>query len=261
MKLIFLGTGPAEAIPRAGHTDALCVDARKPKSKSRRGRSSALLQFEDKNILIDASPDFLAQAIREKIEKIDMVLLTHAHVDAVGGLAELQVWLKKRNSSPIPICGQPQTISAVKKDIGPKLRAITVNAFEKINFGKIFAILIPVRHGVRPLPTSGFLFEKIIFYASDMESMGPRAARAVRDTKTVILDGAFWRKKMLRGHLTALETIKLASKLHPQKLLITQSGHTYPPHNMAQRELVKIVKKNNCRFAVQLSYDGLHLEL
>ena len=94
IKLTILGSGPAIAIPRPGHRDRTCREARKPGSRSRRMRSSILIKYRGRNILIDIGPDILEQLELAKIKKPDAALLTHAHSDAAGGIDDLALFLR-----------------------------------------------------------------------------------------------------------------------------------------------------------------------
>lgn len=261
MQLIFLGTGPAEAIPRAGHTDALCADAQKPESKSRRGRSSALLQAGGKNILIDASPDFLAQAEREKIERIDAALLTHSHSDATGGLVDLGKWLASFKLDPVPLYGHPETLDWIKKRIPKNLLPKPVLPYAEEKIENLSILFLPVSHGVKPLAAYGFFFENKLFYASDMEAMEDKGIKMIKGTPVAVIDGTFWDKQILRGHMSAAQSLEFGKKINPQKLFLTQSGHTFPPFDAACRLFGQMVKNKNCAFDAQLAYDGLKIKI
>lgn len=261
MKITFLGTGSSRGIPREGHRDLLCRTARRRGSKSRRGRSSTLLQVKGKNIIIDVSPDFLAQAKREKLKKIDAILITHAHDDAYGGLSDLGKWIKLIRHMAIPLYAHASTLLAIKKHIPPAVLPVRVPEFHTAKVAGIKVRFIPVNHGVHHIATFGFLFDKNLFYASDMDGASERAKKIIRGAKTLILDGAFWERRMIPGHFPAPETIAFAKKLNPKKLIITQSGHTYPPHERAARELQKIARKQKCTFPVLLAYDGMKLKI
>jgi len=85
MKITFLGTGTSHGVPTL---DCMIDDhARCRKNvcqlstcdpKHSRTRSSIFVEWEGKNILVDASLDFRQQALREKIMRLDAVLITHA---------------------------------------------------------------------------------------------------------------------------------------------------------------------------------------
>ncbi|UZJ56234.1 hypothetical protein CBS101457_005554 [Exobasidium rhododendri] len=113
-RVIFTGTGTSSQVPAVGcvlrdpnSTSApciTCVDAMRPGSKNRRGctsaaivgRSSKLADAEESLILIDCGPTFNSSALRyfpsQGLRKIDAILLTHAHADAILGLDSLRGW-------------------------------------------------------------------------------------------------------------------------------------------------------------------------
>lgn len=257
MKLTILGSGSSKGIPRTGHRDPLCSDARRSGSKSLRRRSSALIEHAGKRILIDVSPDFISQMRLGRITKIDAVLITHAHADAVGGLRKFGIWARFLHHTPVPIFAHPDTIRRIQRSLPEALVPKPVRPFQKINIAGIPIRFIPVRHGVRGIATYGFLFGKNLFFASDMDGTSPRAVRLIQGVRTAVLDGAFWNYKRLRGHFAVPETLAFAQKIRPRRLIITQTGHSFPPHHLAEREIRRLAKKINCTFTVQLAYDGM----
>ena len=69
--------------------------------KDVRTRSSVLLQINNKNILIDCSPDFRQQMLRSKISKIDAILFTHEHSDHTAGLDDVRPISFRHGKIPI----------------------------------------------------------------------------------------------------------------------------------------------------------------
>ena len=55
MKITFLGTGTSQGIPVIGSTHPVCLS---DNPKDKRLRTSALIQWNNKNIVIDCGPDF-----------------------------------------------------------------------------------------------------------------------------------------------------------------------------------------------------------
>src|ERR1700674_730959 len=86
-RLTVLGSGTSMGVPTIGCDCAVC---RSSDSHDRRTRPSVLLEYNDKVVLIDTTPDFLEQAIRERIRKIDAVLYTHTHADHILGSDDLR---------------------------------------------------------------------------------------------------------------------------------------------------------------------------
>lgn len=86
MEILFLGTSAAWGIPEIGCNCPACREAHQ-NPKWRRTRTSILLKSQS-TILIDPTPDLRCQLLKHKIDKIDAVIITHAHPDHFLGLDE-----------------------------------------------------------------------------------------------------------------------------------------------------------------------------
>jgi phosphoribosyl 1,2-cyclic phosphate phosphodiesterase len=124
MKIIFLGTGTSHGVPPLdcmihGHLDCRKNVCRLSETDPRhaRTRSSILIEWDNTNILIDVSLDFRQQALREKIGRIDAVLITHCHADHIGGLPDLRSYTI-RNGAPLPVYGSPESMDAIRRSFG-----------------------------------------------------------------------------------------------------------------------------------------------
>lgn len=256
MEFIVLGSGPSEAIPRTGCRCSACLSAQRPRSKSRRTRSSILLTRDKKKILVDCGPDFEKQLKREKIETVDSVLLTHGHTDAVGGLKKLP------QDGAIKIFAEKQTLKYVKRVYGkiPKKQIIKPGRTFKIFSLKIAPFR--VKHALREktFPTLGFKIGPLV-YASDVSSIPGPSEKYLKNARVLFLDGAMWLNKKMVWHLSVEQAIDLAKKFHAKKLYLTQIGHGYPPHEIAQKEIISYCQKNKIKFPVVLAYDGLKIKI
>jgi phosphoribosyl 1,2-cyclic phosphate phosphodiesterase len=192
MILRFLGTGPADAIPRAGHTDPACVDARRG-GKSKRRRSSALVTTRTTAVLIDAGPDVLEQLAEARPKKIDAVLLTHIHADATGGLPLLNRWVEDRSfSTKLPVLTDRKTAARLAGYYPhlEYLQFVTIKPFDRVNVGDMSILPFAVEHG--DVPCFGYRFGADFAYASDMSGLPAASAKAIKGLPTLILDGAFY---------------------------------------------------------------------
>jgi phosphoribosyl 1,2-cyclic phosphate phosphodiesterase len=96
-KLTFLGTGTSQGVPMIGCSCDVCSSA-DPRDK--RLRSSVLVDYAGKRILVDAGPDFRQQMLRAGVSHLDAILLTHNHKDHTGGLDDIRAfnYLEKKAS-------------------------------------------------------------------------------------------------------------------------------------------------------------------
>ncbi len=61
-------------------------------AKDKRLRSSIMVQSETTTIVVDTTPDFRYQMLRENVKKLDAILYTHPHKDHVAGLDDIRAF-------------------------------------------------------------------------------------------------------------------------------------------------------------------------
>lgn len=263
MRLLFLGTGSAGAIPRAGHRDTVCQAARKPKAKSRRQRSAVLLSDQGSVILIDAGPDIDQQLKKAKPKNLDAVFITHGHMDAVAGLKKLDAWLGKNFlGSTIPYFTDRRTASKLEQMFGtPKnLKFVFLKSFEKQKIKSLVVMPFPVHHSFdHKIKTFGFLFGKNLAYASDTRGFPIKSKKLVKGVDTLILDSAMYFRSGIPTHLTVDASMALGAELGVKNLILTQLGHSFPPHEEAKKEVQKFFKKQNLKWPkkIILAFDEM----
>ena len=87
MKIRILGCGGSFGSPLAWNRNGN-ININNPKNF--RSRSSILLTINNKNLLIDTSPDLRQQLYDAKCTNIDAVLYTHIHSDHTSGLPDMR---------------------------------------------------------------------------------------------------------------------------------------------------------------------------
>ena len=103
MKITFLGTGTSVGVPSIGCHCEVC-ESTDPRDK--RLRSSILIKTNEQSLLIDCGPDLRQQCLREGIESVDAVLITHPHADHIMGLDDLRRFTPKAEDT-LPIYAGP----------------------------------------------------------------------------------------------------------------------------------------------------------
>ena len=122
MRLRILGCGTSTGVPKIGNDWGRC-DPDEPRNS--RLRSSILFESAGKRLLVDCGPDLRQQLLAAEINRLDAVIVTHAHGDHCHGIDELR---------PVSqAIGQPVAIHA-RPDVLAELQLRFAYAFERSEF-------------------------------------------------------------------------------------------------------------------------------
>ncbi|QGN06335.1 MBL fold metallo-hydrolase [Halorhabdus sp. CBA1104] len=180
MEVTLLGTGDTTGTPTVGCDCAVCHRARNPEPSLRdkldtrgveigprgveRTRFSLHIRNEhtDETLLIDASPDFRRQFLREDFDPPDAALITHVHFDHLDGLGNAYRLCREL---PVYASGvvDPETGQSVAEHVRDRydyLDPLDVRArqpFESFSVCGLTIRLVPVDHP--PLDTYGVVVE------------------------------------------------------------------------------------------------------
>jgi phosphoribosyl 1,2-cyclic phosphate phosphodiesterase len=252
MRLTFLGTGTSTGVPIVGCGCPVCTST---SACDKRTRPSLLLEYAGRSIVIDTTPDFRAQALREKVQRVDAVVFTHAHADHVLGLDDVRPYYF-RQQDPIPIYADLRCMES--------LRRIFTYIFEHdYPYGGILKVdphlidgpfelwgetLTPltVLHG--DLPVLGFRFRKVA-YVTDFSTVPESTLPILEGLDVLILDAL--RHKPHPTHSTVENSLALVERLKP-----AQAYFTHIAHELGHEETNAMLPAN-----VRLAYDGLKIEL
>lgn len=246
-ELLFLGTGPTGGIQKRG--------------KSGRLESSVLIKTDRGRILIDVSRHFKKQ--NKQIKRLDAIMITHAHRDAVGGLAQLHRWMKskRRNSDKIPLYALEKTIKKIGKQFKRTdyLNFTAINPFLSFKLFDITVLPFSVKHSIQKgFPTVGYKLnfpDKFsLIYAPDVGGWDKKTEKILKSPDLLIIDGAMWGKKMI-AHLDIKEVLPRICSWPVKKIIFTQIGKTAPPYDIMNREIKKL-----CPRALP-AHDGLVINI
>ncbi len=252
MTLTFLGTGTSTGVPIVGCHCSTCASS---DPHDQRTRSSILLEFDGRVVVIDTTPDFRQQALREKIERLDAVVFTHTHADHVFGLDDVRVF-NLRQKQAIPIYADNRSLQDIRRIFSyvfeAKYAAGGLPQFDPHLIDGPFElwgerlIPLPVFHG--ELPVLGFRFRRAA-YITDFSTIPESTLAMLGDLEILILDAL--RHKPHPTHSTLEHSLGLVRLLKPQRAFFTHIAH-----EMAHESTNTTLPPN-----VSLAHDGLRLPL
>ena len=95
-----------------------CEVCRSADRRDGRLRTAAMVECGSRRIVIDAGPDFRYQMLREGVNRLDAILLTHMHKDHTGGIDDVRAFnfVDYPTIHTMHIYGNEPTIDAVRHD-------------------------------------------------------------------------------------------------------------------------------------------------
>src|SRR6476659_2475350 len=89
LKITFLGTGTSTGVPMIACGCEVCTSRN---TKDKRLRPSVMIESGRTTVVVDTTPDFRYQMLREKVKHLDAVLFTHPHKDHIAGLDDVRAF-------------------------------------------------------------------------------------------------------------------------------------------------------------------------
>ena len=253
MKITFLGTGTSCGVPFIGCDCEVCTST---DTHDKRLRCSALLEIEDKHILIDCGPDFRQQMLTVPFHKLDGVLITHEHYDHVGGLDDLRPYMKfgevnvyaedfcaTHLEERIPYCFTPKE----KRYPGvPAINLIRIEPHKPFSIEGIEVMPLRVMHG--QLPILGFRIGNLA-YITDMKSIDNGEYEYLKGVETLVVNAL--RHKEHRTHQTVEDAIAFSRRIGATSTYFIHMSHDVGLHATEESKLPE---------GFHYAYDGLEVE-
>ncbi|MFN3556838.1 MAG: MBL fold metallo-hydrolase [Bacteroidales bacterium] len=247
-----LGTGTSQGIPVVACPCRVCTSAN-PRDK--RLRTSILIETPYNTIVVDAGPDFRQQMLRENIQKLDAVFVTHNHKDHTAGLDDVRAfnWIQKK---PMEVFARPSVLESLKKDYDyafeenkyPGAPDINLNALsgKSFFFGEDRIIPIDAMHA--QMPVYGFRIGNFS-YLTDANAIKAEELDKMRGSEVVVINAL--RKQKHHSHFNLQEAIQLINELKPAKGYLTHISHQMGLHDEVNAELPS---------GIELAWDGLNIQ-
>lgn len=253
MKLTFLGTGTSQGIPVIGCTCEICTSA---DVKDNRLRTSAMLEVNQKIIVIDTGPDFRQQMLRAKPNMVNAVVYTHEHKDHIAGMDDIRPFNFKSGKA-LDIFASNQVITALKRDYHYVFNEFRYPGVPEVNLHEIngnqaFEVegvkIIPIKLLHYKLPVLGYRVNNVA-YITDASYISDSEKEKLKNLDVLVLNAL--RKKKHISHFNLDEALEVARELNPKRTFLTHISHLMGKHAEVSLELPK---------NVFLAYDGLVVE-
>ncbi len=249
----FLGTGTSQGVPVVACHCAVCSSE---DQRDKRLRSSLLIKANGKTIVIDAGPDFRQQMLREKVDTLNAILLTHEHVDHIFGLDDIRSynWIHKNS---MEIYAEHRVQEAIKRIFNYVFAEYKYPGIPKMKLkevqNKAFAIdgvdVLPIRCYHHKLPVFGYRIGDLT-YITDTNFIEEEEIDKIRGSKILIVNAL--RKEKHISHYNLNEALHLIEKIQPEKAYLTHISHNFGKYKDIEKELPE---------NVFMAYDGLQLRL
>ena len=254
MKITFLGTGTSTGVPAIGCD---CPTCKSNDPRDKRFRSSVLLSYAGRNVLIDTTPDLRLQALNNNIRQLDAILFTHSHADHVFGLDDIRRFC---------LLGKGAIVCYASKRCAADIRRVFDYALvENAQLQSSFCPLIDLREVSEAFELFGRVIEPIALihagepilgfrvgkfaYCTDCSEIEASSMDKLMGVEVLVL-GAL-RSRPHRAHLSISQAVEVAQKVGARRTFFVHMGHSVK-HEEVSGELPE---------GIRLAYDGLQIEV
>jgi phosphoribosyl 1,2-cyclic phosphate phosphodiesterase len=238
MKATILGCGPSTGVPAIGPDWGACDPA---DPRNRRRRASLLIECRGKTVLIDTSPDLREQLLAAGVNRLDAVILTHAHADHLHGIDDLRA-VNRLMNQPIPLYADKPSLDEVARRFSYALEPIPPGGmFYKPtlvpheiagSFDAAGLPVVPFRQDHGYSTTLGLRIGGL-GYSTDVCELDDAAFAALAGVELWIVDCLRYEPHPTHSHLE--KTLGWIARLQPRRAVFTHMDRQLDYRDLAAR--------------------------
>ncbi len=216
-----------------------------------------MLEIGDRRIVIDCGPDFRQQMLRESVNQLDAILLTHEHNDHIIGMDDVRPFNFSQQKD-MPVYATDRVAVALRQRFSyvfdakpypgaPRLQIQHIDADHPFTAAGIEVLPVAIFHG--KLPILGFRIGNFA-YLTDVKTIPESEMPKLRGLHTLVLNALHFNPH--HTHLNVPEALEMIERIQPQRTFLTHVSHRIGLHAEMEQQLPE---------GVHLAYDGLRFEV
>jgi phosphoribosyl 1,2-cyclic phosphate phosphodiesterase len=256
--ITFLGTGTSQGVPVIGCKCAVCASH---DVHDKRLRASVLYTSDQSQIVIDAGPDFRQQMLREGVDHLDAILITHEHNDHVIGIDDVRPFNFKTGQA-MRIYAEERVANDIQKRFEyvfgaqipgiPRIELCHLEAGATEVINGVCVEVIRVMHGA--LPIFAYRIGDFV-YITDMKTISGDWFERLRGVKVLVVSALHHRPHP--AHMDLDEALAFIERVREIASPDCQMYLTHMSHQMGLAKDIALLLPPYVRFA----YDGLQIDL
>jgi phosphoribosyl 1,2-cyclic phosphate phosphodiesterase len=213
-----------------------------------------MVQSPTTTIVVDTTPDFRYQMLRENVKKLDAALFTHPHKDHIAGLDDVRAFNYFQEQA-MEVYANPMTIDALMREFAyafadkkyPGVPNIELNTISLDSFFIGDIPIVPIQVWHLKMPVFAFRFGDFT-YITDANRIDETEKEKIKGSKIMVVNAL--RKEKHISHYSIDEAIALVQDLGVPEAYFTHISHQLGRHKEVEKMLPD---------GIHLAYDCLQL--